>query len=170
MSEVATAQPELSPTLIHNAIRNEHGKSFQIGDREFPLKDLGYDDYLEFVDLARPIVEIIYGALELDGQSGDAGVSFNPASIDMKSLIKISSHELPRMAWICCKQSDPNIKIADVKRLAGRPFALLEVVLMQIQHNQLIKEFSDFFPRVGKIIGALVGEVASQTTPDTTRS
>jgi hypothetical protein len=69
------------------------------------------------------------------------------------------------MAWICCKQSDSKVSIADVKRLARRPFPLIEAVLLQIKHNEIVKEFQSFFPRLGKIIGELVPEVNRVAQP-----
>lgn len=154
-----TQQQHPSPEEIHNAVRNEHHKHFVLGDREFPIKDLAYDDYLEFIDLARPIIESVADSLNVVGDgAGGSEVKLDPLGLDFQKLIKLAGHELPRMAWICCKQSDPKIAIADVKRLAKRPFPLIEVVLIQVQHNKLIEEFQDFFPRLGKIVGEMVPE------------
>lgn len=167
-TETLSPDTKLTATDIHNAVRNEYpGQSFMLGDREFPIKSLAYDDYLEFVDLARPIVEAVANSLELQSESGDPSIGFNPVNLDFKQLIKLAGTELPRMAWICCKQSDPKISINDVKRLARRPFPLIEIVLLQVKHNELVKEFQSFFPRLGKIIGELVPqvEVAAQTVP-----
>lgn len=163
----AAVEPRLSPTLIHNAVRNEHGKSFTLGDREFPVKDLSYDDYLEFVDLARPIIEQVTSALEIHGVDGDPQIDLNPINLDYKQLIKLAGHELPRMAWICCKQSDPKISIADVKRLGRRPMHLLEVIMLQVKHNELVKEFQDFFPRLAKVVGEMVPDVKQAVMPST---
>jgi hypothetical protein len=72
------------------------------------------------------------------------------------------------MFWVCCRMSDPKIKIEDVKRLAGRPHVLLEIVLLQIKHNEIVKEFADFFPRIAKALETLAPEASALAAPMTT--
>lgn len=167
MSDITdTQQQHPKPELIHDAVRNEYHKFFSLGDRQFDLKDLAYDDYLEFIDLARPIIESVADSLNVVADNaGGSEVKLDPLGLDFQKLIKLAGHELPRMAWICCKQSDPKISIADVKRLARRPYPLLEVVLLQVQHNKLIEELQDFFPRLGKIVGEMVPEAKAAVEP-----
>jgi hypothetical protein len=158
--------PELTSEQIHNAVRNEYpDKSFQLGDRTFPVKDLSYDDYLEFCDLARPIIESVVGIVDLSMADGKSDVEFNPAGLDFNQIIKLAGKELPRMAWICCRQSDPNITIDEVKRLARRPMALLTVVLAQVQHNQMVQEFVDFFQSLAQRVSGLAPELAQAAKP-----
>lgn len=165
---------EITPTQVANAARNdyqtEEGHSFTLGDRQFEIKDLDYDSYIEFCNLARPIIAAVSGALELsDGKNnnGEMGLSFNPATMDFDQLIGLAGKELPRMAHICCRQSDPKIKVDEVKRLARRPHFLLEAVLLQVKHNQLVKEFADFFPRIAAAMNDLVPTAQEAMTPTT---
>ena len=163
---------QTSPTREQqfNAIRNEHDKTFWLGDadkggREFPIKDLSYDDYVEFMELAQPIISSIIEALELTNDDGQPDVNFNPASLDIPKLIKMAGGNLPRMAWLCCKQSEPNITVADVKRIGRRPTAMIQVVIDQVVHNKLIQEFQDFFRQMGSQLKGMVPEAVKVAAP-----
>jgi hypothetical protein len=151
---------------VFNAVRNEYpDKSFVLGDRVFPVKDLSYDAYVEFMELSRPILTMLVDSLELKNQNGEVDVEFNPAGFDVEKLIKLAGNELPRMAWLCCKQSDPNISIQDVKKLARRPQTMVQVVLAQVKHNDLAREFADFFKQIVGQIQELVPAAAEVVAP-----
>jgi hypothetical protein len=141
--------------LISNAVRNDYGADavFTLGDRTFPVKDLSYDDYIEFVRLARPIITGAVAGFDL--MSGD----FNPMAIDYEDLLSLAGKELPKMAWLCCRASDAKITIDQVKALARRPYPLIDVVLVQVKHNQMVAELKDFFPVVVKRLMELAPEV-----------
>lgn len=150
------SETQLSATTIAQAVRNEPSATFLLGDRTFDIKDLDYDSYIEFCDLARPIITSVADSLEVNNEGGKLDLQFNFLNIDSANLIKLAGKELPRMAWICCKQSDPKIKIEDVKRLGRRPLVMLEVVLKQVKHNEMVKEFADFFPRIASALTELM--------------
>jgi hypothetical protein len=160
----------LSTTEIHRAQRNEPVGTFTLTNpktkesREFELMDLDYDSYIEFMDLARPIITSVYNSFALENSGGEIKLGFDPMGLDFQELLKLSGNELPKMAWLCCRMSDPKIKIADVKRLGHRPHLLLEVVLMQIKHNQIVQEFADFFPRIAKAIEDLAPKATTDET------
>lgn len=151
-------------------MRNEPRGTFTLGNerlgvREFDIKDLSYDDYIEFCDLARPIITSVSESLEVTQDNGQLDLQFNFVNLDFEKILKLAQKELPRMAWICCRQSDPKIKIEEVKRLAHRPQAMLEVVLAQIKHNEMVKEFADFFPRIASALNELMPEAREAITP-----
>jgi hypothetical protein len=147
------------------AVRNEARGTFTLGDRVFEIKDLQYDDYIEFCDLARPIITAVSQSLELNQENGQLDLQFNFGNLDFRQLLQLSKEELPRMAWLCCKQTDPKIKLAEVKRLARRPQTMLEVVLAQVKHNDLVKEFADFFPRMASALNELVPAATEAMVP-----
>lgn len=166
----------LSTTDIAKATRNEGYGTFLLenphandgkGDsREFELKHLDYDSYLEFCDLARPILQTVAGGLDLGGlASGD--LQFNPAKIDFGEILRQAGSELPRMVWLCCKQTDPKITLEEVKRLGYRPQAMLTVVLKQIKHNEMVQEFASFFPKIVEQFTALLPDMEQAVKPTT---
>jgi hypothetical protein len=160
----------LTEEQIHRAARNEAVGTFRLthpktGEfKEFELEDLDYDSYIEFCELARPIVSSVYNAFSINSEAGEVKLGFDPTSVDFSELLRLAGKELPKMAWLCCRLSDPKIKIEEVKRLAHRPHAMLEVVMMQIKHNQIVQEFADFFPRIAKAIEDLAPPAMTTTT------
>jgi hypothetical protein len=155
----------LTTSDIARALRNEPAGTFTLSNprtgesKTFDLLDLDYDSYIEFCDLARPIIGAVSGALSMNSDGGEVKLGFDPLGLDFGELLKLAGKELPRMVWLCCKLSDPKIKVDDIKRLAHRPHVLLEVVLMQIKHNGIVQEFADFFPRIAKALEELAPPV-----------
>lgn len=160
----------LTTSQIADAVRNDYpDKSFKLGNREFPIHDLDYDSYIEFMELARPIIVSLANTITPVMKDQKLDFDLNYGKLDFGSLIKLAGNELPRMAHICCRQSDPKVSIADVKRLARRPHNLIEVVLLQVKHNELVKEFADFFPRLKESVLGLAPDTAEMTEqPSTT--
>lgn len=162
---------DLTASEISRGARNEPVGSFTLTNshtgeqREFDLKDLEYDSYIEFVDLARPIITAVAGAVQSKDNHGEFQLAFNPIGIDFGELIRLAGKELPRMALIVCRQSDPKIKLEDVKRIGRRPMQLLEIVLMQIKQNQIVQEFADFFPRIATALQELLPAAQGAMTP-----
>jgi hypothetical protein len=170
-----TALPILDATTIGKAVRNEPSSEFTLTNshtkesKTFTIQDLDYDSYCEFCDLARPIIASVAGAIDMGtSPTGEMKLQFNAAGINYETLIKLAGKELPRMAWLCCKQSDPRIKLEDVKRLARRPMVMLEIVLKQIKQNEIVKEFADFFPRIAGALQELLPDATEALTPATT--
>lgn len=159
---------KLTDEQIANAVRNDYGDAcFTLGDRVFPVKDLDYDSYVEMMRLAQPVIELVAGALDIKDGDGEADLALNPANIDYARIIELCGKDLPKMAWLCCKQSDYKITVDQVKQLARRPQVLIEVVLIQVQHNKLVEEFAGFFPRIGERLYALVPSMAEAMKPAT---
>lgn len=164
--------PELTPTDIAKAVRNEPRGTFTLGDEEFgvtprtfEIKDLDYDSYIEFVDLARPILSALAESLQVTQDNGELGLQFDPSSLNYEELIKLAGSKLPRMAWLCCKQSDRSIKLDEVKRLGRRPHNLLMVVIEQVKANKLVEEFARAFPQIAASLKELVPAATEAVAP-----
>lgn len=165
---------ELTATDQVKAARNEGYGEFTLTNpdtlesKTFELKHLSYDAYIEFCTLAHPIISAIGTGLAVNNtKTGELSFDFDPTNLDFKELLKMAGDQLPRMAYLCCKQSDPKVTVADVKRLGYRPQVLLNVVLEQVRHNRMVQEFADFFPQVVAKLQALVpdAQVALQPLP-----
>lgn len=156
---------------ITRAVRNDPTSYFTLNNanlgesRDFEIKDLAYDAYIEFVDLARPILAAVAGIVETADEGGEFKLRFNPTKLDYGEMIKLAGRELPRMAHLICQQSDPKIKLEEVKRLGRRPHVLLEVVLKQIKQNAIVKEFVDFFPQIAAAVKDLMPQVQTAMVP-----
>ena len=153
---------DLSVSDLAKAARNEGYDTFELKNpttgeaQTFELKHLGYDDYLEFCSLVKPILTALSSGLDMGDRGGEFKLQFNPMDINYDELIGLAGKQLPRMAWLCCKQSAPKITIDKVKQLGHRPQTLLTVVLKQIKHNDMVKEFADFFPLIVEQVTALL--------------
>lgn len=136
-------------------------RKVRLGEREFTVVDLEYDAYLEFMAYMKPLLECALSAIP--GVAG-AGVSelLTPAS-----LVSYCSKELPQMARLVCAQTDPDITVADVKRLGKTPFALAMVVLAQIEQNDMIRVVKDFFVQTAPLLKSLI---SARLTTKVTRS
>lgn len=161
----------LTPTDLTKAVRNEGYGTFTLTnphtgeERTFERKHLTYDAYLEFIELAQPIVGEMINAFEPGNQNGELQIQFNPTALDYQKLIKLAGKELPRLALLCVQASDPKLKIDELKRLAPRPQAMLEIVLGQVAHNEMVKEFADFFQTIARQLTDLVPQVSAAVGP-----
>lgn len=155
----------ITPETISNAVRNEHPNVPAIvlgpegAQREFPLKDLDYDSYIDFCRLAKPIITAVASGMAVKtDEKGEVDLGFNPFDLDFDTLIEMAGENLPRMAWLCLKQSEPKISIGEVKKLARRPQVMIEIVLAQVKHNEMVQEFASFFPRILQALTDLAPE------------
>lgn len=129
----ATNSPELSESKV------------KLGDREFTIVDLPYDDYLEFLSFLQPLLESLAGKM-----AGDAlpGLIPDTSSLNAGTLIKYCGTSLPRMVQIVLSQTDPKISVEEIKILGKNPFKLATIVLTQIEQNRIIGDISDFFVQI----------------------
>ena len=168
--EVDLIQRTLTESQIADAVRNDYPEaSFTLGQSEaartFPIKDLSYDAYIEFLKVGKPILDLVIGAITVTtDENGDSQIAFNKEAVDLDLVIEMAGTSLPRLAHLCCKQSDPKITVDQVKALARRPMDLLDVVLKQVKHNQLVQEFADFFPRLVTSLSQLAPESTTAAT------
>jgi len=123
----ATNAPELSTRTV------------PLGDREFKVVDLEYDDYLLFMAQLQPLLEGLLGNLP-----GVRGLGLSSV-LSPTDIMRYCGKSLVDMAVIVCKQTDPSVTAEEVKRLAKSPFKLVTVVMAQIEQNNIIGELKDFF-------------------------
>jgi hypothetical protein len=123
-------------------------RTIKLGDREFPVLDLEYDDYMLFIAQVQPLIEALLGSLPGVKNTGLLD-SLTPAT-----LITYCAKSLPEMARIVCAQSDPTITVAEVKKLGKTPFVLATVVLAQIEQNQIITAVKSFFEQIAPLLRA----------------
>jgi len=106
--------------------------------RTFRLKHLKYDDYIAFMAYLKPVFGPLFEQL-----GGFAGGT--QEVIDYAKIVGLCQSNLPEMALLVLKQDAPELTIKDVKDLCGTPFKMAELVLMQINKNNLIADFTNFF-------------------------
>jgi hypothetical protein len=138
---------QLSEKEIARAVSNDPALSevsFELGDRTFKIVDLAYDDYLAFLAELQPLVEAMFGSVMSSGSS--------LGELSAQSILKYCGRSLPEMVRIVCRQTDPDITTDEVKRLAKSPFKLAWVVLKQVEQNNMVKEFADFFGSIVPLV------------------
>jgi hypothetical protein len=158
---------EISKRESARALKNEPLGVYEFGGREIPIHDLSYDDYIEFVELAAPIIEYVIGVVGIEGFDDALA---NPQSINLRELIRLAKDELPRMALLVCRQHDDTFLMEDVKELGKRPYDMLHLVLAQIKFNKMVQEFADFFPRLGQAINGMLPDGMSLKLKSLTES
>lgn len=146
MEQIET-KTELTQKEIVRAATNDPVLSevkVKLGDREFPILDLPYDDYIKFLAHLQPLMEVFLGKIgAIQGVEMPVASSLNAAS-----LVAYCAADLPEMVQIIIAQSDPTVTAEEVKRQGKNPFKLAAIVLEQIQQNRMIADFSDFFLQV----------------------
>lgn len=130
-----TNAPELSPT------------EFMLGDQKIALVDLGYDDYVKFMFFLKPLLASFQAALNPAQKQSMSipDIELAAQSLSATKLLHFCEGDLPEMALIIVKQTRPDLKVEDIKRLAGNPFTLATLVLRQVIHNRMIQHFASFF-------------------------
>ena len=124
-----TNSPNLSPS------------EFTFGDRVLKVVDLKYDNYLRFLTLLGPMIEVMFGSVATSfGMSASQADAVNP-----QAIIKHLAYSLPELTCIVCNQTDESITVTECKSVLKSPFKMAEIVLKQIEQNKIIAEFADFF-------------------------
>jgi hypothetical protein len=162
--ESTEALPTSAPTLTEQdklrAALNLPADQFALGDRVFNIVDLPYDDYIHFVNYMTPFLELLVSRVSQKFTTVQVpGIEIKPETFNAASLITSVGKSLPEMVQIICRQTDPDITIAEVKRLAKKPTVLAVAVMKQIKQNGIIRDFSDFF---GQVVGAMKETTANQ--------
>lgn len=129
-------------------------KEFKLGEKVYKVIDLEYDDYLMFVELLTPLIDVLQNrAKQAEVSVPDIAV-VPEAGLDFRAVLKYCKKELPELVQIICKQTDPNITVEDIKK-AGNPIKLANIVLQQILQNNMIQEFADFFVQMIPLMRAV---------------
>lgn len=145
----ATNEPALAPD------------EFKLGDRTFKVMNLKYDDYIKFLGYLRPFLEGIGQALVASKGIQVPNININGPSFNIDTLLTFCINDLPEMARIVCKQTDPTVTAEQIKEWAGEPFTLCEIILRQVARNNMIGQFASFF---GQLLPILMRMGAIQTT------
>lgn len=130
-----------SPTLSSNTVT--------LGDREFTIVDLPYDDYVQFLAHLQPLIEGLVSKL-----AQVKGINFSADGITGSAILAYCLKSLPEMVRLSLKQTEPDLTIQEIKKLAGTPFKMANVVLKQIEQNHIINEVSGFFVQVAPLLRA----------------
>src|SRR5581483_962643 len=125
----------------------------RLGDRIFKIIDLEYDAYLKFVLLLKPFITAVFGLISQKSKVGIPGIELSNTSFSEDALLEYCGVNLPEMARIVCASTDPDITVDDVKKLGKTPFNLAKVVMAQVQRNNIIKDFTDFFVQALPMLG-----------------
>jgi hypothetical protein len=166
--EQTETKTELTQKEIVRAATNDAALAevkVKLGDKEFPILDLPYDDYIKFLAHLQPLMEVFIGKIgSIQGVEMPAASSLNAAS-----LVAYCAADLPEMVQIVVGQSDPTITIEEVKRQGKNPFKLATIVLEQIQQNRMIADFSDFFVQILPLMKAAAPKTEEPKKRPTTR-
>jgi hypothetical protein len=114
-------------------------RTVTLGDREFPIVDLPYSEYLAYLTKLQPLIQGVAGRL------GAMRGLVEPTELGLGTLMEYCVNDLPEMVQISLRQTDPGITVEQVKKLGKTPFKLAYVVLAQIEQNNIISEVADFF-------------------------
>jgi hypothetical protein len=154
-SETKTKKPALTKQEVTRAALNEPSRTtFTLGDRTFPLKDLSYDQYTKFLTLLAPLADGLIGKIsDRVAVSQISGIEDLDTSLfSVKDIFVYCGKYLPELVTIICQTTDPTVTVEWVKDAGKTPFKLAEIVLLQMMHNNTIKDFADFFERMLPIL------------------
>ena len=123
--------------------------TFTLGDRTFPLKDLSYDQYNKFLLLIAPLADGLIGRIGDKVKSQELGIqSLDVSLFSVTDVLSYCGKSLPELALIAVNASDPTITLEQVKAMGKTPFKLAEIVMLQMVHNNTIRDFADFFAQI----------------------
>lgn len=131
-TEVKPTDTQVVAAMTNDPLLSEHQVEF--GGKVYTLVDLSYDDYMKFLVLLQPFLESV--VMKLADRS---------SPINVGDIVRHCGESLPHLVYLSLKQVDEDIDILKIKEIAKTPFKLVPVVVKQIEKNQMIKEFSDFF-------------------------
>lgn len=131
---------------------NAPADTFKLGDREFQLHDLPYDDYIAFVGYVSPLVDTLINRVKGKNTAGIPGIDLDVTQFGAIQILQFCGGSLPEMVRLICKQTDPDITVEDIKKLAGRPTLLATIVMRQMAQNGIIQDFTDFFGQMVKTL------------------
>jgi hypothetical protein len=143
-----------SRDLIRAAVNLPAGQ-FQLGERVFEIHDLSYDAYIAFIAYLTPLIEHVVQKIAGGQGVSIPGIELNNSLFSASNILSLCSKELPEMVHLMCLESDPDITIAEVKKLAKRPTVLVTAIMKQIKQNEMIKDFADFFAQVLSVLKPL---------------
>lgn len=140
---------------ISRAVTNNPSLSleeFSLGDRTFKIVDLSYDSYVDFLTLLSPLIEAVFGSVASAANMN--GIKLDASALSVSTVIKHCAKTLPDLVLLVCKQTQRDITVDEVKLLGKTPLVLGAIVLKQLQKNNIIKDFADFFAQALPVLKA----------------
>ena len=134
---------KLTDKEVVRAMTNDPGLStaeHTLGGRTFKIVDLSYDDYKVFVAHLNPLIEMLLAKLV-----SFTGLQSEASSVNASGLLKYCCDSMEDLALIVVHQTEPDVTMEELKKLAGSPFKLAGLVMKQIHQNRIIEEIGDFF-------------------------
>src|SRR5574343_997869 len=116
--------------------------SVTFAGKDYKLVHLPYDDYVQFMALIEPVIGTIINIIN----SGEFALTGNAGII--KGLLTV----LPELVWLSLKQTNSGITLAYIKSNTKSPTELFNIVIAQVKHNDMIKDFSDFFAQINTMM------------------
>jgi hypothetical protein len=138
--------PTLDKTAIAEAATNHPALSkdeITLGGKKYKIVHLKYDDYILFLTLLAPLLEVAFSQMQL---------TTTPVNLDVLKVISMCGTNLPQLGQIVLSQTQSEITIEEVKALCPTPFKMAELVLLQVKHNEMIKDFGSFFPQLTEMM------------------
>lgn len=132
VDEVLEKEVGIPAIDVIREVKNDQGEDVTFGGKNFKILSLKYEDYCEFLELLTPFLEPLFNS--------DPNVGF-----DVKGIVKMLNRSLPRMVHLMFHVQDPDVTEEWVKSKALSPFELAIMVFKQIEKNQMVKAFTDFF-------------------------
>lgn len=142
-TQTPPTKPETARAAINSPLLSPD--KFKLSDEEFTIKDLSYDDYMEFITMLAPVIDTLFSKVADRAGVSIPGVNINASAISVKAIFDYCAKDLPQMAHIVTRQSRPDLGIEEIKRLGKTPILLAQVVMAQLKRNNVIAEMADFF-------------------------
>ena len=148
--KVELTQEQIVGATLNTPELSQH--SIDLNGRTFKIIDLEYDAYMKFTLYLKPLfVEILSKAKE--AQAGGQGtVAFSMTDINLDKIFGMFEDTLPQMALIVLLATEPTTTLSECKSICKTPFKMLELVLMQITKNNIIEDFTSFFPQLARLM------------------
>ena len=158
--EESPATPELTQQEKMSAALNlpAHAKDtdhFKLGDREFTVLDLNYDDFNEFVGYMQPLFDGIVGTIFKKPSQDLPGITLPDSSaFSFASVLKYCSKDLPKMVVLVCNTEakateDKSKEVTEkwVRKHLKDPVEAIEIIMLQVGKNEMISRIGSFFVR-----------------------
>jgi len=127
--------------------------SFQLGDKTYKVVHLPYRDYIAFMKLVEPLLSAMTnGLVERFSPVRVPGIELPTEKLSLRAIIDFCADSLPAMVCMVCKQTQPEITVEDVEKVAQSPYQLAEIVMQQMVVNGMLKDFANFTKRAAMML------------------
>lgn len=148
--KVDLTQEQIVGATLNTPELSQH--AITLNGRTFKVIDLEYDSYMKFTLFLKPLFNEILSKAKSAQESGNTSVGFSIADINLDKVFGMFEETLPQMALIVLQATEPSMTLEECKNICKTPFKMLEVVLLQISKNNIIEDFTSFFPQLARLI------------------